>query len=70
MTSLDFKFAVIEACRSRFAEMQGHAPADLYEDGYADACADCVTAIERIPLPDFLSPPERRGGDGELTKGG
>ena len=57
MTSLDFKIAVIEACRAAFAEMQGHAPHDYYEDGYADACADCVKRIERLPLPDTLSPP-------------
>lgn len=55
MTSIDFKLACIEACKARFAEMQGHAPSELYEDGYADACAHCAEAIERIPLPDILS---------------
>ncbi len=59
MTSLDFKLAAIEACRACFAEMQGHAPSELYEDGYADACADCVAAIERLPLPTVLSPEPR-----------
>lgn len=57
MTTLDFKIAAIEACKARFAEMQGHAPTELYEDGYADACADCVKAIALLPLPDTLSPP-------------
>jgi hypothetical protein len=59
-TWTDYRLAVIEACRSRFAEMQGHAPSELYEDGYADACADCVKAIERIPQP----PGERPKRDG------
>jgi hypothetical protein len=58
-TWTDYRLAVIEACRSRFAEMQGHAP-ELYEDGYADACTDCVTAIEKIPLPP-VSPVETQG---------
>lgn len=60
MTSLDFKLAAIEAFRARFVEIQGHAPSDLYEDGYADACADCVKAIERLPLPDALTPPPQK----------
>ncbi len=51
MTPFEYRVAVIEACRSAFAEMQGHAPSDLYEDGYADACAKCVTRIELIDLP-------------------
>lgn len=55
MTTLDFKLACIEACRARFAEMQGHTPSESYEDGYADGCAACVEAIERLPLPDVLS---------------
>ncbi len=29
-----------------FAEKQGHCPADLYEDGYSDACAEIKKRIK------------------------
>lgn len=48
MTVEEFKRAAIEVCRFAFDEMQGHAPSDLYEDGYSDACAECEKRIKRL----------------------
>lgn len=50
-TWTDYRFAVTEACRGCWDRTHGHTPAELYEDGYSDAVADCIAAIERIPLP-------------------
>ena len=38
------------AVESLFVEMQGHAPADLYEDGYADAIASAASVIRCMKL--------------------
>lgn len=39
---------IIEAIDFLFLEYQGHCPAELYEDGFSDACAAVKTVIRRL----------------------
>lgn len=38
------------AVEQLFAEMQGHAPSELYEDGYSDAIASAASVIRAMKL--------------------
>ena len=42
------KLDLLDAIDHIWSEMQGHAPSDLYEDGYSDACADMRKVIRRL----------------------
>lgn len=41
---------VAKVPQATFAQMQGHAPSESYEAGFADACRECEVSIRALPL--------------------
>lgn len=48
MEGEDYLETAAMAVEALFIEMQGHAPSQLYEDGYADAIAAAAKVIRRL----------------------